>query len=475
MQKLVIPQFVGRENELEQLTRTLGSSRPTISVIYGRRRVGKSFLISKALENRNALFFEGLENLPKKQQIDNFCLQLTKQTGQKIGKAPKSWGEVFLLLEVPLKKTGMCIVLDEFQWMANYRTEIIANLKMVWDQYLSKLPGVSLILSGSIASFMLTKVVRSNALYGRTDRVIQLHPFQLSETQLMLPNYGDDELIEAQMLLGGIPKYLELIKDYPSLYLAIDDLAFSENGYFVDEFNRIFVSHFGKNDDYKNIIDILATHSYGLFRKELAQKAGADTGGGLTRLLEDLESAGFISSIRPLDKGPNSKLIRYILSDAFINFYYALMKNSNRSKSTQHSAIKFTDIIQTSEFRSWRGRAFEMLCMSHAHKISEILGFSGIDYSFGPYFKSPAKMVKGLQVDLAFDRADHVITVCEMKSSRNTVGLEVLKEIENRTELLKKIFPQKTIQNVLLHTGSISKEVEYSPYIYKKIRADELI
>jgi AAA+ ATPase superfamily predicted ATPase len=466
---------VGRKNELELLKRTLDSSRPTISVIYGRRRVGKSFLISKALEKKEALYFEGLEKIPKKQQIANFCLQLSKQTGEQIHKVPESWGEAFLLLETPMKETGVCLVLDEFQWMANYRTEIIANLKMVWDQYLSKISGSSMILSGSIASFMLTKVVRSNALYGRTDRVIHLRPFLLSETKLMLPHYGQDELIEAQMLLGGIPKYLELIKSYPSLYLAIDDLAFSENGYFVDEFNRIFVSHFGRNDDYKSIIDALAKHSYGLFRKELVQKTGVDAGGGLTRLLEDLESAGFISALRPLSKGVNTKLIRYILSDEFINFYYALMKNNDQLKSNQHSAVKFTDIIQTSEFRSWRGRAFEILCMSHAKKIAEILGFSGIDYSFGPYFRSPTKMIKGLQVDLAFDRADHVLTVCEMKSSRNTIGVEVLKEIENRTALLKELFPRKTIQNVLIYTGSISKELEYSPYLYKKIKAEELI
>jgi uncharacterized protein len=471
----VIRNFVGRHKELEQLMRTLDSSHPTISVIYGRRRVGKSSLIAKALEKRKALFFEGIENLSKKQQITNFCLQFTKQTGERIQKIPDSWGEAFLLLEGPLKKTGMCVVFDEFQWMANYRTEIIANLKMVWDQYLSKIPGSSMILSGSIASFMLTKVVRSNALYGRTDRVIHLHPFQLSESKLMLPNYGNDELIEAQMLLGGIPKYLELIKNYPSLYLAIDDLAFSKDGYFVDEFDRIFVSHFGKNDDYRNIIETLARHPYGLFRKDLSEKAKSDLGGGLTRLLEDLESAGFISALRPLDKGPKSKLIRYILSDEFIMFYYALMKNSHRLKSTQRSALKFTDIIQTSEFRSWRGRAFEMLCMSHAKKIAEKLGFSGIEYSFGPYFKSSSKSIKGLQVDLAFDRADHVLTVCEMKSSRNTLGGEVLTEIENRTVLLKELFPKKTIQNILLYTGTISKEVEYSPYIYMKIRADELI
>ncbi|MCK4305940.1 MAG: AAA family ATPase, partial [Candidatus Eisenbacteria sp.] len=263
--------FVGRNTELSQLRHTLDRPAPSIAVVYGRRRVGKSALVRKALEDRPAWYLEGLENQPTSEQIASFCLQLSRQTGEVAAdNHPKNWRQAFLLLEPVLKKQPACVVLDEFQWMANYRSAIVSDLKMVWDQYLSQIPGVSLILCGSIASFILNKVVKGSALYGRTDRVIHLREFSLAESAQMLPQYGTDELLDAYMILGGVPKYQELSRDYPSLYLAIEDLAFRENGFLVDEFDRIFVSHFGRNDSYSRIIATLAEHPYGMFRKALS-------------------------------------------------------------------------------------------------------------------------------------------------------------------------------------------------------------
>lgn len=198
--------FVGRDRELAQLRAFLDRSQPSIAVVYGRRRVGKSALIRKALDGRPALYFEGLENQPTSVQLSSFRLQLATQTGPGGEKeAPKTWREAFLLLEPVLKQTPACVVLDEFQWMANYWSAAVSDLKMVWEQYLSRIPGVSLIMCGSIASFMLKKVVKGSALYGRTDRVIHLREFCLAETREMLPDYGTDELLDAYMMLGGIP------------------------------------------------------------------------------------------------------------------------------------------------------------------------------------------------------------------------------------------------------------------------------
>lgn len=465
--------FVGRKQELRKMAGVINSEKPGIVVIYGRRRVGKSSLIFKALQGKKALFFEGLENQSKADQIQNFCIQLKRQTNIKVERPPNNWTEVFLLLEDELKKGRCCLVLDEFQWMANYRTEIISSLKMVWDQYFSKIPGVSLILSGSIASFMMTKVVRSNALYGRTDLVINLKPFLLKETKEMLPKYGDQELLEAQMVFGGIPKYLELLKSQSSLYLAIDQLCFEENGYFLFEYDRIFVSHFGRNEDYRKIVKVLAQFPYGLYRQDLATKASLNMGGGFSNLLMDLESAGFISSHRPLDKASNSKLIRYILSDEFLRFYFAFMNNDKKKRKFDNE--KFNDIIHTPRFYNWKGRAFELLCMMHSQKIAEVLGFSGIKFNTGPYFKKSTKSQPGIQIDLCFDRADHVLTLCEMKTGAKTHGLKALDEISKRAELMRSIFPKKTIQNVLIYTGNISSELGHSPEIHQTINATELI
>ncbi len=460
--------FVGRDRELAQLRMALDRRRPSISVVYGRRRVGKSALIRKALDGRSALFFEGLENQSTSAQLSNFCLQLTKQCGVEVNKAvPKTWRETFLLLEPVLQKAPACVVLDEFQWLANYRSAAVSDLKMVWEQYLSQIPDVSLIMCGSIASFMLRKVVRGTALYGRTDRVIHLREFSLAETREMLPDYGTDELLDAYMMLGGVPKYQELLRDYPSLYLAMEDLAFRESGFLVDEFDRIFVSHFGKSDDYARIIGALAGHPYGMARQQLAKAAKVDLGGGLSRNLADLESAGFIRAVRPIGRAANTRLVRYLLNDAYLRFYYSLMRPELPLIRSGQSTLRFPSLAQSPRFHSWRGLAFEATCVQHAPLIARELGFHGIDYSFGPYFRAPGTDTKGVQVDLVFDRADNVLTLCEMKCSRNPVGKNVIDEMEVKAALLRDAFPRKTVQNVLLCHGHVTEPVTRSPYLYR--------
>ncbi len=467
--------FVARTRELEQLHATLNRPAPTVSVIYGRRRVGKSALIRKALEARPALYFEGLENQSTSEQLSSFCLQLRRQTRESAAKdAPRTWREAFLLLEPVLRQRPSCVVLDEFQWMANYRAAIVSDLKMVWEQYLARIPGVSLILCGSIASFMLKKVVRGSALYGRTDRVIHLREFSLAESAEMRPEYGREELLDAYMMLGGIPKYLELLADYPSLYLAIEDLGFRENGFLVDEFERIFVSHFGRNEDYVRIIGALAKHPYGISRKTLSAAARVDLGGGLSRNLQDLESAGFIRSIRPIARPANTRRVKYVLSDAYLRFYYAMVRSDLRTIRSGQSTVRFGALTQRAAFHGWRGRAFELTCARHAPLIAHELGFHGIEYSFGPYFRAANATVKGAQVDLVFDRADNVLTLCEMKCSRRPIGQNVIREIEQKADLLRDAFPTKTIQNVLVYHGSITGSVAKSPYIYRALSSDVL-
>lgn len=366
--------FIGRENELRLMHALIVENRPTIGVIYGRRRIGKSELIKKAFEKKRVLTFEGLENRPKKEQIDNFLFQLFYQTRKKFFKGKvKTWREAFLHLHEELQRESAHVVFDEFQWMANYRNEIVSELKMAWDLYLSKNDGITLILCGSIASFMIDKVVKSNSLYGRTDLVIHLKGFLLPDTGKMLEGKGLHEIMEAWMLLGGVPKYLELIRDKPSVRVGMESLAFSETGYLTDE-----------------------------------------------------------------------------------------------------SLLLFGRISQSGAFSSWMGRAFEYLCMAHAGKISEILGFPGIEFSHGPYFNAPGRGKPGVQIDLLFDRKDNVITLCEMKYSMRPVGVSVIEELERKIEVLRSLSKNKTIQKVLISRAGASTDLASTGYFYRIIKPEEL-
>ncbi|MBT4089010.1 MAG: hypothetical protein HOE30_11010 [Deltaproteobacteria bacterium] len=468
--------FVGRERELQKMDGIIRADRATIGVIYGRRRIGKSELIKKAFEKKRMLIFEGLENRPKRAQIDAFIIQLTYQTGHEVKKSNvKSWREAFMILYDYLKDNPAHLAFDEFQWMANYRHEIVADLKMVWDLYLSKIKGITLILCGSIASFMIKKVLKSKALYGRTDLEIHLKGFLLPETAEMLKNKGSIEVIEAQMMLGGVPKYLNLVMDQPSVHHAVGELAFTETGYLKGEYERIFTSHFGKRPEYERTINYLSKHPYGVFRKQVSEEIDVVPGGGLTEILNNLESAGFISSETPFHKSSNSRLLKYRLSDAYLRFYFAFIKPNLRKIESGIPKNMFGQINQTGLYFTWMGRAFEYLCMDHVSKISEILGFSGIEFTFGPFYESQTRETAGIQVDIVFDRKDNVITLIEAKYSRNPIGLSIIQEVERKVEVLKQKFKRKTIQRVLISQSEPTKELLASGYFYRFITPDELL
>jgi len=468
--------FVGRETELKQLKAVGENIEPKVAVVYGRRRIGKTELIRHAFKDKKVFSFEGLENQGKKEQIKNFIFQLSKQCNINKVHNINNWRDAFyLLFDQVKKKNGIIIVLDEFQWLANYRQDVVSDLKMIWEQYLSQIPGITLILCGSIASFMLSKVIKSNAFYGRTDLIINLKEFSLFETAKMLKNKGQSEIIEARLFLGGVPKYLELVRDKPSIRIGIEELAFKKNGYFVDEYDRIFTSHFGKNPDYKKIIAILSKFNYGIPRKIIAQKGNVQPGGELSNHLLNLESAGFISSNTPFNKNNNSRLIRYKINDAYMHFYFSFIAPNLKKIHTNNKKNIFAAITQTGLFFSWIGCAFERMCIDHADIISKILGFNGIDFIYGPYFERATNLNSGTQIDLVFNRADNVLTLCEMKYGLKPIGTSIIAEVEKKSQILQNKFPKKTIQKVLIINGNVTKNLIAKGYFYKIIKTKELI
>ena len=353
--------------------------------------------------------------------------------------------------------------------------ELISALKMVWENYLSRVPGRTLILCGSIASFMTTKVLRGSAFHGRVDTVVHLQGFRLAETAALLKGRGFSEVLDAQSFTGGVPKYLELLAAAPSVQLGMEREAFTANGYFVDEYQRIFVSHFGKNAEYERLVRALARTPYGLLRKELAAAAKVEEGGMLSQRLYDLEAAGFITSHRPFDKAADSRLIRYLLSDPWMSFYYAFLRPKLKQIQTGGRADLFAALRQSGAFRSWMGRAFELVCIRHTAQLAAALGFAGVDYEAGPWFRAPRRQLPGVQIDLAFARADHVITLCEMKRQTAPVGKAVLPEVERKAAILQAEYPRHTIQRVLVSDGPVSREVERSGYFFRILTAFELM
>lgn len=466
--------FIGRSEETARLRGAIGARTPKIALIYGRRRIGKTALIRQAIGRSPALVIEGLENQSTQAQIASFLDQVSRQLRRKLPPVT-SWQAALMELDKALAKRRMIIVLDEFQWLANYRLELVSTLKMVWETRLSRKPGRTLILCGSIASFMTTKVLNSSAFYGRVDLTIHLQGFRLAETARMLPKRGVQEVLDAQCFTGGVPKYLELLSQGSSIATSLNEEAFRANGYFVAEYERIFTSHFGWNAEFQRLIRALAAAPYGLNRRDLAARANVDEGGMLSQRLYDLEAAGFISSQRPFDKGHESRLLRYHLSDPWMSFYHAFMRTRLKQIREGTRRDLFNAIRYTGAFRSWMGRAFELVCMRHSDQIAEIIGFSAINYDSGPWFRAPRKGIPGVQIDLAFDRDDGVITLCEMKRQTAPLGRAVIAEVERKADVLRREYPRRTIQPVLVLDGPVSKEIEASGYFYRIVQAADLL
>jgi AAA+ ATPase superfamily predicted ATPase len=466
--------FIGRNSELARLDRFLRSPQPRIAVIYGRRRIGKSMLIQQALQGTSPLFFEALEERSTRDQLNHFMFQLQHLTGHQAGR-PRRWTEALLQLNQVLEVRPRPLVFDEFQWMANYRHELVSELKYVWDHFLSKRSGQKLILCGSIASFMVEKVLKSSALYGRIETELEVPAFKLIETQRMLPGKGFDEIVQAHLLTGGVPKYLELMRDYPSVQLALQDLAFKPDGYFTTEYQRIFASHFGRNPDFEAIIRALAARPLGLMREELAQTAKITPGGRLSEHLRDLESAGFMSAETPFHRGLESRQIKYFLCDAYLRFYFAFIRPNLKKIRAGQGANILAGLFGNSAMQAWMGRSFEYLCLQHALEISRIVGFSAVDFKMGPYFSPARRGTPGVQVDLVFDRADNVLTVCEMKHSSKPVGIEVIASMKRKIEILQPLASGKTIQPVLIVRERPSQQLIDQAYFYRIIEARDFL
>jgi hypothetical protein len=291
----------------------------------------------------------------------------------------------------------------------------------------------------------------------------------------MLGSRGTLEVLEAHFFSGGVPKYLEILRKGSSVRLALGQQAFTESGYFYEEFDRIFISHFGKHPLFTKIITALADNSYGLFRQQISDKLKVVDGGALSRMLDDLEAAGFIVSYTPLDKKPNSRTRKYFLVDAFLRFYYAFIA-PNRSQIRSGLGIDvWNRICQTPAFFGWLGRSYEYFCVQHAQTIARLLGFSGINYSYGPFFRPSKNGNPGVQADLLFDRGDNVLTLCEMKFSPSPAGTGVCEEVQKRVDAIAPYVMGKTIQKVLLTLVPPSKELIASGYFYRIILAEEFL
>jgi AAA+ ATPase superfamily predicted ATPase len=448
------------------------AGRTCMTAIYGRRRIGKTRLVKEAYRDFPLLHFEGLEGTGSSGQKKHFLKTLSRHSGKQAHRlaVPADWEDLLILLAEHVAGRQCVIFFDEFQWMAAGRNELVGKLKYVWDNYFKESDGVHLILCGSVSSFLVKKVIRSRALYGRIDHIIHLGALEFDEARAgFFRTRSLREALEYYLVLGGVPQYLEMYDARRSVRLNLAELCFKPGAYFHDEFERLFGSHFGKVRHYRSIVEFLAGRGFAT-RDEIATHVGLCSGGRISGFLENLVLAGFIEAYGSVHNPRATHLRRYRIADPYLRFYFRFIRPlSNR---IAREGVPLHQALPDRPYEAFLGLAFESFCHQHAHLIAKKLGFSAVAYECGPWFKR-RDLSTGAQIDLLFKRADNVITLCEVKFRRR-VTREVIEEVETKVDALE-VRASTTVEKVLVSALPPSREVYDAGYFSAILTADDLV
>lgn len=422
-------EIIGRDEEKKILADIYSSQEAELVAVYGRRRVGKTFLIKHFYQSKPAIFFHvtGIKDGTFVEQLQQFAKTIgdTFYDGASIN-VPKTWLAAYEELTKAIRKLPankkIVLFFDELPWMATKRSRLIQSLDYFWNRYWVDLPNVKLILCGSSASWIIKKIIKhKGGLHNRITKKILLKPFNLYDTKKLLNankiKLNNQQILQVYMALGGIPYYLKGLKKSLSVAQNINQLCFHVDGLLFDEFNEVFASLFDDAAAYKELVILVADTREGISRKkiETANKL-TGKGGNLTARLEHLEMAGFITSFMPL--GNRKKGLYYRISDEYCYFYLNWVGPAKRTLMKEEGNKRYWQMkVNTSKYRSWAGYAFENICYKHIGNIRRCLNI-GDDAEVGSWRYIPKKgepNTMGAQIDLLFDRSDNAITICEIK------------------------------------------------------------
>jgi uncharacterized protein len=409
---------IGREPEKLLLDDIIASSSAELVAVYGRRRVGKTYLIKSYLKQQLIFEYSGIHNITTDIQLANFTGAMAAQLNEGLAlQIPKDWFAAFgllaTLLKTKLRRKKMVIFLDEFPWMQTPKSNFMAAFENFWNTWAVDKPNLVCILCGSAASWMIQNVLRNKGgLHNRITRKIPLAPFSLHETeaflmsrQVFLDRY---QIIQLYMALGGVPHYLKQVKPGMSAAQVIDAACFSKNGFLHTEFDDLFRALFDTSDRHMKVVRTLAAKPIGLTRNELIKACKLQSGGSTTKLLDDLTESGFITPCVPWGKLAKDSI--YKLTDEYARFYIKFIEpNRAGGKGT------WMKLAATPSWKSWSGLAFEVISQKHTDAIKMALGISGIYTSTAIWKGKAGRGAQSVQIDLLLDRQDYCINICEMK------------------------------------------------------------
>lgn len=416
--------MIGRKEERRILENLKIANKSAFVAIYGRRRVGKTYMVRHVFNNEFTFHITGIANVNLSAQLTSFFAGLIRYfPWMEDKKVPQSWFEAFQYLISALEADGegrKILFLDELPWLDYPNSNFIPALEHFWNSWASARKDVLLITCGSAASWMINNLINNHGgLHNRVTHRLPLEPFTLTEVEAFLKSksagYNRYQIVQLYMALGGIPFYLEMIDTGKSVTQNINDLCFTPRGMLRREYQNLYPSLFKNASRHQAIIEVLAKKAKGLVRSELLRQANISDGGTATKTLRELETSGFIRKYPAF--GKKKRYVLYQLSDFYSFFYLRFIKNSSDlDKNFWISAIDSPDV------RAWSGYAFEQVALAHLDQIKQALGISGIQTRSSAWVGSHDE--QKAQIDLVIDRRDQVINLCEMKFSLNIFKID---------------------------------------------------
>lgn len=480
---------IGRKQEIKKLNELYESQSAELVALYGRRRVGKTFLIDEVFKDRITFRHSGLSPVEEEQsesffgksrmksQLRHFLRSL-QEVGMEEKKTPDSWQEAFYLLEDYLANVcgsdrRILIFIDEIQWLDTPKSGFMTGFEAFWNGWACHRSNVMVIVCGSSSSWVLDKLINNHGgLYDRVTCSIHLLPFSLKECEeffqagnFVISRY---DIVQAYMMLGGIPYYLRYFSREKSLAQNVEAVFFAENAPLKYEFDRLFHSLFVNPEIMKKIILVLNSKSGGYTRQELVELTGANDSGEFTNQLKALISGGFIIRYTSFGQGKRKDL--YKLFDPFCIFYLKFVKDNLNKK------IRWTALESTNSVVIWRGLAFENVCFNHIAQIKNSMQIGGVSTEESLWSKRGEEDSPGTQIDLIIKRKDNVINMCEIKFLSNlfSVNKEYHLVLENRREILSSMIPKKAVvHNTLITTYGLKKN-EYAGDFINVVLLDDL-
>ena len=407
--------IIGRKEEQKTLLSAVQSEYSELIAVYGRRRVGKTFLIRETFGYKFTFQHTGLAKGKTKDQLFSFAISL-RDAGYDDAPIPSSWLEAFSLLSHFLKNSTdekKIVFLDELPWMDTPRSNFISAFEHFWNGWASARKDIVLIVCGSATSWIINKVINDHGgLHNRVTQRIALQPFVLRECEMFVHSRGLEmnrhQIAECYMVLGGVPFYWSLLEKGLSLAQNIDKLFFAKNGKLRNEFNQLYASLFKTPGQYIDVVTVLGKKKTGLTREEILEATHKQSGGLLSKVLEELEYCGFVRKYNGYGKKAKSAL--YQLVDNYTLFYFKFIQQSENNDEHFWSAS-----IDSPIHRVWSGLAFERLCLAHIQQIKVGLGITGVLSNVYSWRKEADENSGGAQIDLLIDRNDQVVNICEMK------------------------------------------------------------